>query len=140
MDSMGAGFSEGLVELLDEHWNEGNLLEVVMLYEADAEIKEGETYYTGHAHIYEYFTHCRRPPFIRSTIIRNVKMGDGVQVLFVLWQRDRQAGAASLGGLSATIVRRQDDGIWLFHTRSNLRCRSASGGFCEGESKANPAI
>ena len=44
---MGATTAEGLVELFDKHWNAGDLLEVVMLYEAGAENKGGETYYKG---------------------------------------------------------------------------------------------
>jgi len=45
---MGATTAEGSVELFDKFWNAGNLLEVVMLYEARAVIKEGEMYYNEH--------------------------------------------------------------------------------------------
>jgi hypothetical protein len=61
MGGMGARSVKG-VERFDQHWNAGELTEVILLHEASAETKADQISHKGRAGIHEHLSRCRRPP------------------------------------------------------------------------------
>ena len=105
--------------LFGEYVEAGNLDALVMLYERDASLVQRDGgVATGHEAIRRVLGQLvAMRPKLRLNVVKVIKGGDDVAVLYNDWALSAKAGDGSpieAGGRAMEIVRRQPDGTWRF--------------------------
>jgi ketosteroid isomerase-like protein len=98
--------------LFERAFNEGNVEDIVVLYEPGAVLVSGGEIVTGHEALRKAYTaFVARGARMKLETRAVVESGDGLAVLHGAWSLGPALGTQ---GLSTEVVRRQADGSWLF--------------------------
>ncbi|HYC54709.1 MAG TPA: SgcJ/EcaC family oxidoreductase [Candidatus Binatia bacterium] len=116
---MPANTPEECDALFAEYVNEGDIDELVRLYEDDGVLVQQDG---SSARGVEAIRHALEPmvstrPRLRMNVVRTITAGEGLAVLYNDWTMDGKGPDGSpmeLQGKAIEIVRRQPDGTWLF--------------------------
>ncbi|HYC00747.1 MAG TPA: SgcJ/EcaC family oxidoreductase [Candidatus Limnocylindrales bacterium] len=116
---MSAKTPEECDSLFAEYVNEGDVDELVQLYEEDGVLVQQDG---SCARGPEAIRHALEPmvstrPRLRMNVVRTITAGDGLAILYNDWTMNGHGPDGSvleLHGKAVEVVRRQPDGSWLF--------------------------